>query len=485
MPVGLIILYVILGLLAALLIFMILRTVFTKKIETEKLPCDPIEVDKDRVAKHLSEAVQIPTVTVLNDSMSYDAFPVYHKFLEKAFPKFHAAAEKTIINNYSLVYKIQGSDESLLPGCFLAHQDVVPAPAEGWEVPPFSGTIKDGYVYGRGAQDMKGQMIALLEGIELLLEKGFKPKRTIYCCFGHDEEFTGKEGAKNISQYLQENNIRMEYIVDEGGTVLDGSLLGIDGMLALIGTCEKGYVDVQLKAKSNGGHSSAPKKRNAVDILAEAVYDLSMSPMKPRFTTPTKDMFKALAPNMKPIFKFFFVNRDILSPLLKKVLTKVHPITNSLLSTTMAPTQAKGADAPNVLPPYATATINCRINTGETSDQVIKYIKKVVGKNIEVTMLPGMHEPTEVSNISSEAYHILTKTINEIFDHFLPAPYPFIAATDAKYYYAVSENVYRFTPFLVSEDDATRIHALNERTEINALVTATQFFARFIENTCK
>ncbi|HHU43817.1 MAG: M20/M25/M40 family metallo-hydrolase [Bacillota bacterium] len=481
---ALIVLIALAGAFFVLIAFMILRALLTKPIEVQRGEYQPIKVNKERIAKKLSQAVQIPTLTVLDESMSYQPFLDFHNFLEKAFPKIHSIAQRTIINNYSLIYKIEGTDPSLKPGCFLAHQDVVPAPPEGWEVHPFSGAIKDGYVYGRGSQDMKGQMIAALEAMEILLENNFKPRRTIYFCFGHDEEFTGKEGAKNIASYLEKNNIQMEFVLDEGGTVLDGSIIGVKGMLALIGTCEKGYVDIQLKAKKPGGHASTPFKRNAVDLLSEAVYDVAITPMKRKWSTPAKDMMKAIAPNMKFLYKFLFVNRDILSPLLKWALGIANPVTDSLLKTTFAPTQLKGADAPNVLPPEATATINCRINIGESSEKVLNHIKKVVGKNIEVSVLPGKNEPSPVSDIISDAYKTLTKTINEVFEDFLPAPYPFIAATDAKFYYNVSNNVYRFTPFLMSEDDRTRIHAINERQEINGLVKATQFFARFIENSC-
>ncbi|HHT82942.1 MAG: M20/M25/M40 family metallo-hydrolase [Christensenellales bacterium] len=486
MTAGEIILIAIAASLGALIVFMILRTIFTKPSKTafSNQGFEPIAVDQDRVAKHLSEAVKIPTLTVLNEGMSYQPFLDFHNYLEKAYPLFHKAAKKTIINNYSLIYKIEGSDKDLLPGCFLAHQDVVPAPPQGWEVEPFSGAIKDGFVYGRGSQDMKGQMIALLEALEIMLENGFKPRRTIYCCFGHDEEFTGKEGAKNIAAYLEKKGIRMEFVLDEGGTVLDGSIIGVNGMMALIGTCEKGYLDLELKAKKPGGHSSSPLKRNAVDLVAEAVYDVAMTPMKCKWNLPVKQLFKALAPHMKPLYKFIFVNRDILSPLLKLALRVAHPVTASLIRTTFAATQMKGSDAPNVLPPEATATINCRININESIADVVKHVKNVVGKNIEVTVLPGEAEPTPVSDIDTPAYKILTHTINEVFENFLPAPYPFIAATDAKYYYRICNNVYRFTPFTVSEDDRNRIHALNERLEIKALVKATQFFARFIENSC-
>lgn len=484
MKTGTIVLICILGALALLLLFMILRAVFARPKALKNEGYTPIDVDKDEVAEHLSQAVQIPTITVITENQSYQPFLEYHKFLEKTYPLIHAKAEKTIINGYSLIIKYPGEDNSLLPGCFLAHQDVVPAPVEGWEVDPFAGTIKDGYVYGRGSQDMKGQMIAALEGLELLLRQGFVPKRTIYYCFGHDEEYTGKEGASAISDYLLKSGIRFEFVIDEGGTVLDGSLLGVDGMVALIGTCEKGYVDYLLTSRRDGGHASAPQKRSSVDAIAEAILDLKHIPMKSYWSKPVKETFKTLAPYMNPLYKFLFVNADILSPLLKAVLTLVNPITNSILRTTFAFTQMEGASAPNVIPTKATAVVNCRINIGQTQKEVKEHIQKVVGKNIEVTELNPGFDPSPVSRTDTEVYKVLVKSITQVFDKFIPAPYPFIAATDAKYYYKVSDNVYRFTPFLVSMDDQHRIHALNERCDIGGLVKATQFFACFIQNTC-
>lgn len=479
-----IVLICILGAFAALILFMIIRTALAKPKMITSGGYTPIDVDKDVLAEHLSQAVQIPTITVIDENQSYAPFLEYHKFLEKTYPLIFSRAEKTLINNYSLVIKYPGSDISLMPGCFLAHQDVVPAPTEGWEVDPFSGAIKDGYVYGRGSQDMKSQMIAALEGLELLLKQGVVPKRTIYYCFGHDEEYTGKDGANAISDYLLKSGFRFEFVIDEGGTVLDGKLLGVDGMVALIGTCEKGYVDYVLTARKDGGHASAPLKHSAVDTIAQAILDLTHIPMKSYWSAPVKETFKTLAPYMNPIYKFLFVNCDIFSPLLKKVLSMVNPITNSILRTTFAFTQMEGASAPNVIPTKATAVVNCRINIGQTQEQVKKHIQDVVGKDIEVTELNPGFDPSPVSRTDTEIYSVLVKSITQVFDRFIPAPYPFIAATDAKYYYKVSDNVYRFTPFLMTLDDQHRIHALNERCEIEGLKLATQFFACFIQNTC-
>ncbi|MDD3947075.1 MAG: M20/M25/M40 family metallo-hydrolase [Clostridia bacterium] len=475
---------VVLSLLGALIVFMVIRALLTRPSPLPQTDYVPRKIDVDKVAAHLAGAVQIPTVTMPSNEMDGSIFYEYQSYLEKTYPLVFARAEKTLINKYAVIYKIKGSDASLLPAAILAHQDVVPAPPEGWEVPPFSGELKDGYVYGRGSQDMKSQMIVALEGLEILLAEGFQPKRSIYFCFGHDEELRGTEGADRISKYLAEHNEKLEFVIDEGGTVLDGKILGINNKIALIGTCEKGYADVKLEVTKAGGHASTPPKRTAVGMLSQAICEIENNPRKTRWTLPTKQMIKYLAPYMKFPFKLLFANRDILAPLLKWVLGVASPLTNGLVRTTMAATQTKGAHTPNTLPTKACGNINVRLNTGETAEEIRKEIACIVGKKVEVTLEPGYHDPSPVSDITSDAYKTLTRTIGEVFGGYVVAPYPFIAASDAKYYYNLTSNVYRFTPFEKTEDDANRIHAENERQSIESLEKGTLFFLRLYENAC-
>ncbi|MDR0855422.1 MAG: M20/M25/M40 family metallo-hydrolase [Christensenellaceae bacterium] len=480
--------YIAIGVAAAVVIFFIVLIVRTALAKTAVLPKTEYAAkspDKQRLTDILVGAVQIETVTMQNQAKEDGTkFFKYQEYIESQFPLVFAVAEKTLVNTYAAIYKVEGSDKSLLPLGILAHQDVVPAPAEGWEVPPFSGEIKDGCVYGRGSQDMKSQMVAALEGLEMQLAAGEKLKRSIYFCFGHDEEFRGVEGATEISKYLERQGIRFEFVVDEGGTVLDGAILGIPKKIALIGTCEKGYADFHLSVEKVGGHASAPARKTACGILAKAVYKLEKKKFKPFWSVPTSEMFDSLAPNMAGVFKFLFINRKVFSFLLKPVLGLVHPMTSCLIRTTLVPTQLKGADAPNVIPPRATATLNCRINTGDTVENVKKRIEKIAGKDVVVTIDKGWFDPCPVSPISSYGYKTLEKTISEVFNGFITAPFMFTAATDSKYYYNICENVFRFTPFEKSEDDLSRIHATNERQNIEQFVTGTEFFRRLYENSC-
>lgn len=441
------------------------------------------EFDGVKLADLLSKAVRIPTVSMTEGETDDRPFKEYQKFLENAFPEFHKIATKTLINKYSLVYYLEGEDKSLSPACFLAHQDVVPA-GDGWDMPAFNGEIKDGYVYGRGSQDMKNQMIALLEAIESILLRKEKPKRGIYCCFGHDEEPGGREGAQNIVKYLKEKGVKLEYVIDEGGIVLDGKTFTIDGKIALIGTCEKGYADIILTVNENGGHASMPGKKTALGQICEAVGKLEKHPLKARFTQPVDDMFDVLTPYMHYPLKFVMANRKLFSPLIKKALLS-KGMTAALMRTTMAPTMAKGSDRPNVLPNTASACINCRILPNETVESVMEYMSGIIANpNVKITKGNMYRNPTMISSKNSDAYKKLSDTIKQIFPDLIPAPFLFVAGTDSKYYYEICENVFRFAPFELCEEDRSRIHSKNERCKIEDLIKAAKFFSALIEKTC-
>ncbi len=484
---GMIVLIVLLSLLGGLIIFMIARTALVKSPAPIESDYKTREVDADEVAEKLMGAVSIPTVTVIDEKkQSYQPFADYQAYLEKSFPLVFSKAEKFIVHEHSLVLKVQGSDPSLLPGGFGAHQDVVPAPVEdGWETDPFVAEKIDGYIYGRGSADMKHQMIANLQGLELLLKEGKEVKRTIYFCFGHDEEYTGRYGAKYIAEWLAENNIELEFFVDEGGTILDARPASIDGKVALIGLSEKGYADFKLTASIPGGHASSPAKRNSSDRISRAVYDLSHFPMKAYWSAPLKQTVKEATPYVKNFgIRFILANRDIFGLLLCKLGAKLHPIANSVFRTTMAVTQLEGSCAPNVIPKEASCVVNIRVNAGQTLDQVKKHIQKVVGKDITITEVTAPHEPSYISPVDTEIYSKLCSSITDVFEKHYPISYCFIAATDAKHYRNVCKNIYRFTPFEISVDDQHRIHAINERVRIDSLAKATEFFARFIEKSC-
>lgn len=477
----------VLALFGLLVIIMLIRAFSNKpKIKRGEIAIETENLDKETISTHLSQAVQIPTISMVEEFKNNSKpFLDFHKWLEKTYPLLHNTAKKTIIADYSLIYHLKGENQNLKGGAFLAHQDVVPATDEGWEEGSFSGKITDeGYIYGRGTQDMKGHMVALLEAVEFLLSKGQVFERDVYLCFGHDEEpGTSFDGAPNIVKYLKDKGVQLEFVLDEGGTMMDGKLLGISGTVALVGACEKGNSDIELSVKKAGGHASNPKRENAVGMLSKAITKVQKNPMSTRWTDMTKITFRELAPYCNSLYKFVFTNRDILSPVLKKLFTVVSPMTNALLRTTFAPTMLWGADARNVVPAEARVNLNTRIITGETIEDVEAYLRKLLGKEIEVKTI-AYTPPTPESDVNEKAYLSIVQSIHESFEDVVVAPFMFIAADDARFYYPLTNNVYRFGPFINALDDQSRIHGINERVSKDAMERASQFFVRCLINTC-
>ena len=144
--------------------------------------------------------------------MDWSEFEKFHAFLEERYPFIHKTLQKEVVSKASLLYKWQGKNPNLKPIALLSHQDVVPV-TEGtekdWKYPPFEGTVAEGYIWGRGAIDMKNHLIGVMESIETLLEEGFQPERDVYLCFGHDEEImlSDNSGAITMARLLKEREL--------------------------------------------------------------------------------------------------------------------------------------------------------------------------------------------------------------------------------------------------------------------------------------
>jgi carboxypeptidase PM20D1 len=174
-------------LLAAILAF----NTFTHRSRQLQVAAIPrAEVDAQGAARRLAEAIRFKTVSSYEKPDQHaDPLRGMQAHLEKSFPAFHAAAKREIVADYSLLYTWQGSDPKAPPIALLAHQDVVPvAPGteKDWLQPPYDGVIADGFIWGRGSWDDKGNLYSMLEAAEALAKAGFRPKRTIYFAFGHD-----------------------------------------------------------------------------------------------------------------------------------------------------------------------------------------------------------------------------------------------------------------------------------------------------------
>lgn len=478
-----IIVYLVLVVLVILCVLMAVNTIRKKPEAIKVSNPEPILLDKDTLAKNLSGMIKIPAIAADKiESFDRDTFLMMHKYLEDTYPLIHKTLEKEIINEYGLLYKWTGTGSDKKPFLMMAHMDVVPADERTlrkWKYPPFSGEIAEGYVWGRGAIDMKGQLAAEMESIEYLLSQGYKPKRDIYIALGFDEERMGRLGAKNMVEVLKQRGINFDFVIDEGGVIADGKEFGIDGKLALICISEKGYADIKLTAESAGGHASRPPKQTAAGALSEAIVKLEKHHMKSTLNKPMRSMMNSVCGYMKFPGNVAASNLFITKPLMLKSLSST-PNGNAMIHTTVAPTMLMGSTATNVLAERAEAVINCRISPDDSIDGLIKYIKKIVGTGIKVEII-NAHEPSSVSSTESDAYKNIEETIRETFPDYIISPFLMVAATDSRWYAQISDGVYLFEPFRSMCEDINTMHAAGERLKIDSLYEGTGFFIRLVK----
>ena len=331
-------------------------------------PLAPIALDEKAATESLAVAIRARTVSSREDrNLNADQFQALHAHLQARYPKAHAVLEREVVGGLSLLYTWKGSDPSAQPILLMAHQDVVPiAPGTeaNWQAEPFAGTIKDGFVWGRGAWDNKANLISQMEAIELLAAAGFKPRRTVYLAFGADEEVGGLAGAKVIAELLRDRKVRLDFVIDEGLLITEGVMPGLAAPAAIIGIAEKGFMSVELSVEATPGHSSIPPAQgtSAIAMMSQALARLDERQLPAEMKGVARAMFETLAPEMSGMNRVAMSNLWLFGPLVKKQL-EAGASTNAMLRTTTALTIVNAGNKENVLPGVADATVNFRLHT--------------------------------------------------------------------------------------------------------------------------
>jgi len=452
------------------------------QIDLEPVSLPAINVDRAVVS--LQRAVQFKTLSH-EDSAQWDAEPFrqYHRMLEEQFPLVHQQLTKEMISELSLLYTWPGTDPTMDGLFLLAHQDVVAAPdVEAWEHPPFNGTVADGFIWGRGTLDDKGSMIGILNAVESLLEQGFQPRRTVYLCFGHDEEVGGWNGAAKIAAVLKERGVTGMTSLDEGMMVVDGDVLGMDQKLAFVSLTEKGYLSLELIAHGNPGHASTPPRETTLGILSRAIARLEACPMPSSMPEPVKLMFRYLGPEMPFPMNAVFANLWLTKPLIMRKLASGRA-TDAVIRTTTAVTILEGGIKDNVLPATGRAVVNFRLIPGESTELVTERVRAIINDDrIEIRQFCKPSESPSPSRVDVPAFDRLHKTIRQLFPDVIVAPSMMLGGSDTHHYSGVARDCYGFLPLCLSEADIERLHGPNERIGIEAFTRMIGFYMTFIEN---
>lgn len=476
----------------SLAVLIVTLTVNTLRNESRQLnlpPVQPTAIDANIAAEKLAGGVRFKTISKFGEpEANVEEFAKLRAHLERSFPHAHMVLKRELVGGSGLLYTWVGIDVRAKPIALMAHQDVVSI-ASGtetdWEEEPFSGAIKDGFVWGRGAWDNKGNLYAMLEAVESLVQSGFKPRQTIYIIAGHDEEVGGGQGAKAIAALLLSRDVKLDFVLDEGLVITDGILRGISSPVALIGVAEKGYMSVNLQASGVPGHSSMPTSQTAIGQMSRTLAKLEQQQLPANVHNIAREMLETLAPEMSLVNRVVLSNLWLTAPLVR-IQLEGNPGTNALIRTTTALTIFNSGNKENVLPGRADATVNFRLLPGDSQEDVLEHVRHTIANNvIRITSAPDFYPASGVSPTTSVSYQIIQRTVREVFPDTIVAPSLMLGATDSRYFQSICDHIYRFSPIRARADDLPRFHGTNERISIRNYIELIQFYRQLLINTTK
>ena len=447
------------------------------------------ELDAEGAVRRLSEAVRCRTVNnpCIND---YAEFEKLQALMRASYPAVMAAGSFERIGHAVLI-TLPGSDPSLLPSLYMSHQDVVPVvrgTEENWTHGAFSGDIAEDSVWGRGTLDIKQMVFGILEAAETLLQKGARFRRTAYLAFGDDEE-TLNLGALGIAETLRERGVRLAYVLDEGGGLIeDGAVFGAPGVpVTLIDLMEKGYADLELTVESAGGHSSRPWGGSSLEHLARAITAIADSPFPARCPEPLLQTFKTLAPEirtepLRTLVQDVSGNADAIA-----AWCLTQPELFSYVTTTVAPTVIEGGSAAcNVLPQNMRAVINFRLNQGERAESLLAHCREAVlaadpGSPVQLRFLQA-NDPSAAARTDGLGYHVLEQALGEFFPGVRAVPSLTAGATDAHQYERICDTCLRCSPFMVEKALArSGVHGTDEHIPVRSYLQGIRVLMRIME----
>ncbi|KAI0027527.1 hypothetical protein K488DRAFT_81093 [Vararia minispora EC-137] len=485
---------------------------------------------KNWAIESLSRAVRIPSTSY--DGMSppgedprWEIMLVFHSYLRERFPLVHEHLQLTKINLYALLFHWQGTDSSLKPLLLTAHQDVVPVlddTLNEWIHPPFSGHYDGKWIWGRGSCDDKAGLVGILSSIETLLEKDFRPRRSVVLSFGIDEESSGPYGAGALADYLYdvygENAFAM--LVDEGGRFTDHGIV-----MASPGVSEKGYMNVMIGLTTPGGHSSVPTSHTGIGLLSTLIQELEDHPF-PTVLKREGAYFAGLQCAAVHDTSLAESRRDLIirATMNDAALEKLHAELTAeggnqylaITGTTQGIDLIHGGIKVNALPEYVWAGINHRVADYSSYDEVRTRYATVLAPVAErlnlsldifgdifgakssvghVRVATAFDQPVspapDAPTFGSPTWTVLAGTIRDTLASTLRtdagprysavAPALGLGTTDTKYYGRVSNAIYRYR-HLNATDSFNGAHTTNEAMNAEGYIEMIRFYSRFILN---
>jgi acetylornithine deacetylase/succinyl-diaminopimelate desuccinylase-like protein len=462
--------------LRAVLVFVIIFSAFTPALTTPEQEPDWSKTG-DEAVRLVAEFLRVDTTNPPGNETRAAAF--FAAILDKEGIEYKISESSPGRGNLYARMKGNGRKRPLI---LLNHTDVVPSDKRFWKIDPLSGEIRDGYIYGRGAIDMKG-MGAVQFMTFLLLKRSAVPlDRDVIFLATADEEAGGLAGAgwfvKNNAELIRD----AEFLITEGSS---NHVVGNRRVYYGVGGTEKTPCWLKLTARGVPGHGSVPRSDSAPSRLLRALGKLEKYETELKVVPAVARYFRAIAdyhanPDLKRAYSD--VAAAIKDSRLRKLILS-NPHNAALLRNTIQPTVVNIGSKTNVIEPVATAEIDCRLLPGERPEDFIAQIKNVIDDPlIEVETLLAF--PATESSLDTELYKTITEVIRVDDPEAAFVPTVLAGFTDSHYFRELGIVSYGFSPFLIESTDYSGVHGNDERISIPAVRDGTKLLYRIVRGLC-
>lgn len=374
---------------------------------------------------------------------------------------------ETAPGRMALLARIPGGGRGDL--VFMNHMDVVPADPAEWEVGPYSGEIRDGYIWGRGALDMKGQAVQQLAVFLYLARSGGRLRKGLSFLALPDEEATGLRGAKPFAERWLED-LDPELILSEGGFGLRGMMH--PGITFPIDVAEKTSIRIRLIARGKGGHGNAPSGDSAVFRLISALSGIRADLFRPRMHPVVVETLRRLAGRKRFPESFLLARAGL--PFVRGILFKVFSSDRTLRAMTRNTVNISvlaAGKTPNGIPASAEAVVDIRILPGEEPGLVLERFRKALGpagKSLETEFLT---EPAQAASTGWEHYgfRALEAALTAEYPDALITPLLDIGGSDMAHFRRKGVPCFGIVPVIISPEEMGLVHNANERISLENL----------------
>ena len=397
------------------------------------------------------------------------------RFLEALLRRDGIASEtaESAPGRGNLVARVAG--DGSLPAIVLHHHiDVVYADRRYWTVDPFGGEIHHGYLYGRGAIDMKSTGILQVMAAVALKRAGVPLKRDLVLLATADEEAGSRFGAQWVAAERPQWLANAEYALSELGFVHTPE--GASAPVGSIVISEKTGLPLRLTARSTPGHGSMPWPDTAPNRLIRALGRLLEAEREPRVLPEVRDYFQRLGSVLPDAAGFDDVERALGDAGFRaSFLVNRHHA--AMVRTTFAVTMLRGSEKRNVIPPVARADIDCRMLAGDDPEEIRAWVGRVVADEHVEVEITGTPKQPNLSPPDTELYKHLADSLRRRVPGVVVAPEILVGFTDNWVFRRAGLAGYGYSPFVFEEDEIRRVHGNDERISLENIEAGVRSYA--------